>query len=129
MDPSGWIRTSWSSDGRYLVFSADPDGITNIFVLDRAADRLYQLTNVPFGAMEPSLSPDGATLAFVEYRHEQYQLDRRRGGAGNAWIDRGGQAHLEGPHRASHEARRASRSRARTGPSRGEAPSLGSYFP
>ena len=37
-------------------------------------DRTTQLTNVPYGALDPQVSPDGSTLAFVSYQHEQYDL-------------------------------------------------------
>ncbi len=67
-------EASWSADGRYLLFSADPGGVTNVYAYDRHTDRVLKLTNVAFGALEPSLSPDGRTLAFVSYQHEQYDL-------------------------------------------------------
>ncbi len=65
---------AWSADGRYLLFSADPDGIANIFAYDLPNRRVVQLTNVAFGALEPNLSPDGRTLAFVAYQHERFDL-------------------------------------------------------
>lgn len=65
---------AWSADGQQLVFSADPGGIANIFVLDRETERIRQVTNVPFGALEPRLSPDGRRLAYVDYQHERYDL-------------------------------------------------------
>ncbi len=65
---------SWSADGRYLLFSADPGDISNVYAYDRHTDRVLKLTNVTYGALEPSLSPDGRTLAFVAYQHEQYDL-------------------------------------------------------
>ena len=65
---------AWSPDGRYLLFSADPQGITNVYAYDLSTDRIVKLTNVAFGAMEPALSPDGQTLAFVEYQHERFNL-------------------------------------------------------
>ena len=64
----------WSRDGRYLFFTADRGGVPNIYAYDRVQDRILKLTNVPFGALEPGLSPDGTTLAFINYRHEQYDL-------------------------------------------------------
>lgn len=65
---------SWSADGRYLLFSADPGGIINVYAYDRRTDRLLKLTNAAFGALQPSLSPDGRTLAFIHYQDEQYDL-------------------------------------------------------
>ena len=65
---------TWSGDGRFLFFTADLDGVTNVYTLDRRQDRILKLTNVPFGALEPSLSLDGETIAFVNYRHECYEL-------------------------------------------------------
>ncbi len=67
---------SWSRDGRYVLFTADPGGIANVYALDVREDRVLRLTNVPFGALEPALSPDGKTLAFVNYAHERYDLVR-----------------------------------------------------
>lgn len=64
----------WSRDGQYLLFTADRGGVPNLYAYDAALDRILRLTNVPFGAMEPSLSPDGTTLAFINYRHERYDL-------------------------------------------------------
>ena len=65
---------AWSADGRYLLFSADPEGIVNVYAYDEHTGRVLKLTNVAFGALEPDLSPDGRTLAFVEYQHERFDL-------------------------------------------------------
>jgi hypothetical protein len=67
---------SWSDDGRWLLFTADPDSIPNVYALEVATGRVLRLTNVPFGALEPALSPDGQWLAFIHYRHERYELVR-----------------------------------------------------
>ncbi len=67
---------SWSADGQYLFFSADVDGVANIYTLDVSTDQIYQITNVPYGAIEGTLSPDGRWLAYVNYTHEQYDLAR-----------------------------------------------------
>lgn len=68
------FEASWSPDGRYLLFSADPGGISNLYALDVRGERLLRLTNAPFGALDPALSPDGRTLAYVDYQHERYNL-------------------------------------------------------
>lgn len=65
---------SWSSDGRYLIFSADPGGVLNVYVFDALTARVNRLTNARYGAMEGSLSPDGSTLAYIDYQHERYNL-------------------------------------------------------
>ncbi len=67
---------TWGPEGRYLVFAADIDSPANIYVLDTVQDRVRQLTNVAFGALEPTVSPDGTRLAFVRYRHERFDLVR-----------------------------------------------------
>lgn len=67
---------SWGPKGEYVLFSADPGGIANIFSWEAVSGEVHQLTNVRFGAIEPSLSPDRSTLAFVNYRHERYDLVR-----------------------------------------------------
>ncbi len=61
---------SWSTSGRFLLLAADLGGVTNVYALDVEEDDLFQLTNVPYGAFEGALSPDGRRLAFVEARHE-----------------------------------------------------------
>lgn len=64
----------WSKDGRYMLFTADPGGIANVYAFDAVYSTLHKLTTVVYGALEPSLSPDGKTLAFINYQHERYDL-------------------------------------------------------
>jgi len=66
----------WGPEGRYLVFAADLGGTANIFVFDTRQQEVRRLTNVPFGALEPTLSPDRETVAFIEYQHERHELVR-----------------------------------------------------
>jgi len=66
----------WGPEGRYLLFAADLGGTANVFVFDTKEEAVRQLTNVPFGALEPTLSPDRQTVAFVEYQHERHNLVR-----------------------------------------------------
>ena len=65
---------NWSPDGRHLLFSADWRGGVNIFALEVETGTVRQLTNVAFGALEPTVSPKGTRLAFVTYRHERFDL-------------------------------------------------------
>lgn len=65
---------NWSPFGRYLLFSADGEGGVNLFVLEVSTGIVRRLTNVAFGALEPTVSPDGRRLAFVTYRHARFDL-------------------------------------------------------
>lgn len=68
---------SWGPKGRYLLFSGDRGTAANVYAHDTKTGETVQLTNVRFGAIEPALSPDGTTVAFVRYRHERHDLVRR----------------------------------------------------
>ena len=67
---------SWGPDGRYLLFAADLGETPNVFALDTKKREVRRLTTVKFGALEPTLSPNRETVAFVEYRHERHELAR-----------------------------------------------------
>jgi len=67
---------SWGPEGRYLLFSADINGPPNAFAFDTQTREVLRLTSVRFGALEPTLSPDRSTLAFVNYQHERHDLVR-----------------------------------------------------
>jgi len=66
----------WGPKGRYLLFSADLTGTPNVFAFDTETNDVHRLTNVPFGALEPALSPDRSSVVFVEYQHERHELVR-----------------------------------------------------
>ncbi|MFP4228691.1 MAG: hypothetical protein ACLFTE_07680 [Salinivenus sp.] len=75
--PDGVIYdVTWGPEGRYLLFAAERGTTANIYAHDTQTGETLQVTNVRFGALEPVLSPDRSTLAFVRYRHEQYDLVR-----------------------------------------------------
>lgn len=78
----------WSADGRTLYFASDRTGIPQIFAIDVASERLWQVTNVPTGAVAPSPHPSGERIAWQEYHSRGWRiavadLDRSQ------WIDRG----------------------------------------
>ncbi len=66
----------WGPEGRYLLFSSDLTGVANVFAFDTQTNDVLRLANVPFGALEPTLSPDRESVAFVEYQHERHELVR-----------------------------------------------------
>jgi hypothetical protein len=60
------------SDGA-LVYYVDPwSGIDNIYAVDIAAQKTYQVTCRPIGAYYPALSPDGQRLAFNDVTADGY---------------------------------------------------------
>jgi len=63
-----------SSNGRYLYYAADPDGIFNIYriPLDQQHAVPQKLTSVPGGAFMPHLS--GKTLYFAEFKASGYKV-------------------------------------------------------
>lgn len=61
------VEPSWLPDGGAVVFGSDRDGISNIYAMTLADRRLLRLTNVLGGASQPSISPDGRSVAFASY--------------------------------------------------------------
>ena len=57
----GRAGRSLGADGK-IYFSAEPDGIFNIYSYDPKTEDFLQITNVIAGAMTPQISPDGHML-------------------------------------------------------------------
>jgi TolB protein len=55
----------WSADGAWLVFESDANGFRDLWRVQRDGSSLLQLTSLPNGAFEPSISPDGETVVFA----------------------------------------------------------------
>ncbi len=56
---------AWSPDGRYIAFSGQRGGVSDLYLWDLTTDSLIQLTNDRYGQIQPAWSPDGSTIAFV----------------------------------------------------------------
>lgn len=68
------MQPSYSSDGKYLLYTSDRTGIANVYAHELATGTLHQVTNVRTGAYMPELSPDGTTLVYVGYTSHGYDL-------------------------------------------------------
>ncbi len=74
------VEPTWTPDGEAVVFRSDRDGVSNLYAV-RVADpvavdgrALLRVTNVLGGAFDPSLSPDGRSLAFSSYSSRGYDI-------------------------------------------------------
>jgi hypothetical protein len=65
---------AWTPDGRFLLFASDRGGIFNLYAWEAATGKVRQVTNVETGALQPDVSPDGRTIAFVTYARAGYDL-------------------------------------------------------
>ena len=63
--PAGRIRNpAWAPDGSWLVVESDAASYRDLFRVERAGGEARRLTDAPYGSFEPSVSPDGARIAF-----------------------------------------------------------------
>ena len=65
---------AFSPDGNYLLFVSGRTGISNIFALHLGTEKLYQVTNVFYGAFDPAVSPNQRYLAFAGYGPKGYDI-------------------------------------------------------
>lgn len=68
------MQPSFSSDGKYLLYTSDRTGIANVYAYELATGELWQVTNVRTGAYQPELSHDGSTLVYVGYTSYGFDL-------------------------------------------------------
>ncbi len=68
------VEPTWTTDGEGVVFRSDRDGVSNLYLL-RLADRsISRVTNVLGGAFQPSVSPDGRSVAYSAYSSRGYDV-------------------------------------------------------
>ena len=75
------INPQWSADGTSLYFLSDRTGITNVYRVDVASQKLYQLTDLLSGvsgitALSPALTSAAGTnrLAYSAYDEGRYEI-------------------------------------------------------
>jgi Tol biopolymer transport system component len=68
------VEPTWTPDGEAVVFRSDRDGVSNLHAL-RLADRsLVRVTNALGGAFQPSVGPDGRSVAYSAYSAAGYDI-------------------------------------------------------
>ncbi|MBI3659120.1 PD40 domain-containing protein [Candidatus Acetothermia bacterium] len=72
LDKAVDIDPIWSRDGNFVLFSSDRSGVYNLYAYQVSDGTLQRVTNVLTGAFQPDVSPDGKTIAFVEYGADGY---------------------------------------------------------
>ncbi|HYN02950.1 MAG TPA: BamA/TamA family outer membrane protein, partial [Vicinamibacteria bacterium] len=86
------VEPTWMPDGKAVVFRSDRDGVSNLHAL-RLADRsVLRVGNVLGGAFQPSVSPDGLSVACSTYSSRGYDvvvapLDLGSAPAAPAFVD------------------------------------------
>ena len=60
--------------GDTVYYSAGYSGINNIYAINTATQRHFQLTSTRFGAFDPAVSPDGKRLAYSNFTADGYEV-------------------------------------------------------
>jgi Tol biopolymer transport system component len=58
------MNIAWSPDGSTIAFSGQQGGVSDLYLVDRAAGSVRQLTNDRYADIQPTWSPDGRSIAF-----------------------------------------------------------------
>src|SRR5690606_10301563 len=65
---------NWSPDGRWIAYSQEEGGATNLWLMDAASGAARPLTRGPSIDTSPDFSPDGRRIVFESDRSGQTQL-------------------------------------------------------
>jgi hypothetical protein len=68
------LGPAWTPDGRFLLFASDRDGVLNLYAWEAETGDVRQVTNVETAALQPDVSPDGETIAFLTYSRDGYDV-------------------------------------------------------
>lgn len=61
---------------KHIFFTAQQNDTENIFAVNRSNGKVYQITNCPYGATDPALSPYQQTLLYSAYTANGYQIQQ-----------------------------------------------------
>lgn len=64
----------YTPDGRFIVFSSDRNGIYNLYAWENATGKLWQVTNLVSGALQPAVSPDGKLVAYMGFSSAGFDI-------------------------------------------------------
>jgi TolB protein len=67
-------NSSWSLDGKKIVFDSKRDGKREIYIMDADGSNQVNLTNNPADDFDPVWSPDGKRIAFSSNRDGNYEI-------------------------------------------------------
>ncbi len=68
------VEPTWMPDGAAVVFRSDRDGVSNLYALQLADRVVTRVTNVLGGAFQPSVAPDGRSVAYSDYSSLGYDV-------------------------------------------------------
>lgn len=68
------LNPTWSPDGKYLVFVSDRTGVYDLYAYALATKRVYRMTNVMGGLLEPAVSADMKQVAAVSYSPKGFDV-------------------------------------------------------
>ncbi len=67
-------HSSWTGDGREIIYSSDKTGVFNIYVYLLKEEKNIQLTHLLGGAFQPDISVDGRQIIFSNYQSTGFSL-------------------------------------------------------
>ena len=65
---------AWSPDGKQIAFASNPDGNSDIYIMDANGTNLTQITHNDADDLEPAWSPDGKQIAFASNPAGNYDI-------------------------------------------------------
>lgn len=81
------LNPAFAPDGRSIVLSGNRGGLLDLYVLSLASGKLDRLTEDPFADLEPTFTPDGASVVFVTERYTTDLVLLQPGGLRLARLD------------------------------------------
>ncbi len=68
------VEPTWMPDGGAVVFRSDRDGVSNLYAVRLADRQVVRVTNVLGGAFQPTVDPEGRSVAYSDYSSRGYDV-------------------------------------------------------